>query len=143
MEIDFLVFVAIGVAVLINLWLIFFYFIPVGLWFNAKVSGLHIPLFQIVLMRWRKIPPDLIVNSMIAATKAGLQIERFDLEAHYLARGNIKNVINAMIMAKKAGLNLSFKKASIAELEGYDLLELVKEKADAKTEPTPESQELK
>jgi uncharacterized protein YqfA (UPF0365 family) len=127
MEIDFLVFVAIDVATLIGLWLIF-YIIPVGLWFNALVNGLPISLLRIVLMRWRRIPPDLIINAMITAHKGDLKIELDDLEVHYLAGGDVGNVISAMIMAKKAGLNLSFKKASIAELEGCDLLELVKER---------------
>jgi uncharacterized protein YqfA (UPF0365 family) len=89
MESNVLIIIAIGVASLFGLWLIF-YFIPVGLWFSALVSGVRISLLQLVLMRWRKIPPAIIVNSLIAATKAGLKLNRNELEAHYLA-GNYSN----------------------------------------------------
>ena len=85
-EANFLLIVGIGIGALILLWLIF-YLIPIGLWFNALVSGVRISLLQLVLMRWRKIPPGIIVNSMIAATKAGLIVKRDDLEAHFLAGG--------------------------------------------------------
>ena len=66
---------------LIAVWLIF-YFIPVGLWFSALVSGVHISLLQLILMRWRKVPPSTIVSSMIESTKAGLRLVPNELEAH-------------------------------------------------------------
>ena len=69
---------------LFAIWLIF-YFIPVGLWFSALVSGVRISLLQLILMRWRKVPPSTIVSSMIESTKAGLELNPNELEAHYLA----------------------------------------------------------
>ena len=73
---------------LFAIWLIF-YFIPVGLWFSALVSGVRISLLQLILMRWRKVPPSTIVSSMIESTKAGLELNPNELEAHYLAGGNV------------------------------------------------------
>ena len=81
---------------LIALWLIF-YFIPIGLWFSALVSGVRISLLQLVLMRWRKVPPSTIVSSMIESTKAGLALNPNELEAHYLAGGNVTNVVLSLI----------------------------------------------
>ncbi|MEF2793592.1 MAG: flotillin-like FloA family protein, partial [Alistipes dispar] len=69
---------------LLALWLVF-YFIPVGLWFSALVSGVRISLLQLILMRWRKVPPSTIVSSMIESTKAGLELYPNEREAHYLA----------------------------------------------------------
>ncbi|MBO5860302.1 MAG: flotillin-like FloA family protein, partial [Alistipes sp.] len=78
----------IGVLVRIAIWIIF-YFIPVGLWFSALVSGVKINLLQLFLMRWRRVPPSVIVSSMIEGTKAGLKLDANELEAHYLAGGNV------------------------------------------------------
>ena len=80
---------------LFAIWLIF-YFIPVGLWFSALVSGVRISLLQLILMRWRKVPPSTIVSSMIESTKAGLELNPNALEAHYLAGGNVTNVVHAL-----------------------------------------------
>ncbi len=123
-EPGFLVIIIIGVAALFGLWLIL-YFIPIGLWFSALVSGVRVSLLQLVLMRWRKIPPSIIVNSMIAATKAGLKVYRDDLEAHFLAGGHLKPVINALISADKANIALDFKMATAIDLAGRDVLEAV------------------
>lgn len=116
--------IAIGIAALFGLWFIFV-FIPVGLWFSALVSGVRVPLIQLVLMRWRKIPPAIIVNNMIAATKAGLEVNRNELEAHFLAGGRVKPVIVALISADKANIQLSFKMATAIDLAGRDVLEAV------------------
>ncbi len=124
MEPNALIFIAIGIAALFGLWFIFV-FIPVGLWFSALVSGVRISLLQLVLMRWRKIPPAVIVNSMIAATKAGLRVTRNDLEAHFLAGGRVRPVINALISADKANIALDFKMATAIDLAGRDVFEAV------------------
>ena len=105
MEADVLIIIAIGVASLFGLWIIF-YFIPVGLWFTALLSGVRVSLLQLVFMRWRKVPPTVIVSSMISATKAGLTVNRDDLEAHYLAGGHVVSVVNALISADKANMDL-------------------------------------
>jgi len=136
METNALVIIAIGVASLFGLWVIF-YFIPVGLWFSALVSGVRISLLQLVLMRWRKIPPAIIVNSLIAATKAGLKLNRNELEAHFLAGGRVKSVINALISADKANMNLDFKLATAIDLAGRDVFEAVQMSVNPKVINTP------
>jgi uncharacterized protein YqfA (UPF0365 family) len=136
MEPNVLVIIVIGVASLFGLWIIF-YFIPVGLWFSALVSGVRISLLQLVLMRWRKIPPAIIVNSLIAATKAGLKLNRNDLEAHYLAGGRIKSVISALISADKANMDLDFKLATAIDLAGRDVFEAVQMSVIPKVINTP------
>ncbi len=118
------VFIAIGLGSIFLIWFLF-YFIPVGLWFTALVSGVKISLLQLILMRWRKVPPSVIVNSMIAATKAGLQLERDDLEAHFLAGGRVQQVVNALISADKANIELNFKTATAIDLAGRDVFQAV------------------
>jgi len=135
-EANFLVVIVIGIAALFGLWLIF-YFIPVGLWFSALVSGVRVSLLQLILMRWRKIPPAIIVNSMIAATKAGLTVFRNDLEAHFLAGGRLKPVINALISADKANIDLNFKMATAIDLAGRDVFEAVQMSVNPKVITTP------
>lgn len=119
------VIIAIGLGAIFLIWFLF-YFIPVGLWFTALVSGVRISLLQLILMRWRKVPPSVIVNSMIAATKAGLLLERDDLEAHYLAGGRVQEVVKALISADKANIELNFKTATAIDLAGRDVLEAVR-----------------
>ncbi|MDP3463374.1 MAG: flotillin-like protein FloA [Bacteroidales bacterium] len=121
---DMYVVIAIGLGAIFLIWFLF-YFIPVGLWFTALVSGVKVSLLQLVLMRWRKVPPSLIVTSMIAATKAGIKLERDDLEAHYLAGGKVQQVVNALISADKANMDLTFKIASAIDLAGRDVFQAV------------------
>jgi uncharacterized protein YqfA (UPF0365 family) len=130
------VIVAIGLGAIFAIWLIF-YFIPVGIWFKALVSGVRISLLQLVIMRWRKVPVAIIVNSLIAATKAGLSLSRNALEAHYLAGGNVSRVVNALISADKANMNLDFKTATAIDLAGRDVLEAVKMSVNPKVIDTP------
>jgi len=133
---SFFVVIAIGIASLFGLWIIF-YFIPVGLWFTALLSGVKISLLQLVLMRWRKVPPQVIVRNMIAATKAGLKVNRDEMEAHYLAGGNVSSVINALISADKANIELDFKTATAIDLAGRDVLEAVQMSVNPKVIDTP------
>lgn len=128
--------IAIGFGALFALWLIF-YFIPVGLWFKALVSGVRISLLQLVFMRWRKVPPPIVVNNLIAATKAGLKLNRDALEAHYLAGGRVKSVVNALISADKANMNLDFQVATAIDLAGRDVLEAVQMSVNPKVIDTP------
>jgi uncharacterized protein YqfA (UPF0365 family) len=112
-------------AILVFLWL-FFQLIPVNLWITAIFSGVRINLMTLVFMRFRKVPPKLIVRSMILARKAGLEeISMEQLETHFLAKGNLVNVIKALIAADKANLPLSFKQATAIDLAGRDVLEAV------------------
>jgi len=128
--------IAIGFGSLFALWLIF-YFIPVGLWFKALVSGVRISLLQLVFMRWRKVPPPVVVNNLIAATKAGLKLNRDALEAHYLAGGRVKTVVNALISADKANMSLDFQTATAIDLAGRDVLEAVQMSVNPKVIDTP------
>lgn len=128
--------IAIGIGSLFALWLIF-YFIPVGLWFKALVSGVKISLLQLVFMRWRKVPPPVIVNNLISSTKAGLNLNRDALEAHYLAGGHVKSVVNALISADKANMSLDFKTATAIDLAGRDVLEAVQMSVNPKVIDTP------
>ena len=116
--------IAIGIGALFLIWVLF-YFIPVGLWFNALVNDVKISLVQLIIMRWRKVPPGLIVNSMITAAKAGINLDRGGLEAHYLAGGHVQQVVNALISADKANMNLDFKTATAIDLAGRDVLDAV------------------
>lgn len=114
--------ISIGIASIFCLWIVF-YFIPVGLWFTALVSEIEISLLELVLMRWRKVPPTIIVNALITSSKGGVKLERDDLEALYLAGGNVDNVTNGMIYAKANGIELSFKAASRLELAQKNIIE--------------------
>jgi uncharacterized protein YqfA (UPF0365 family) len=116
--------IAMGVGALFLAWVLF-YFIPVGLWFNALVNDVKISLVQLIIMRWRKVPPGLIVNSMITAAKAGIALDRGNLEAHYLAGGHVQQVVNALISSDKANMSLDFKTATAIDLAGRDVLEAV------------------
>lgn len=136
METNIFVIIAIGVAALFGLWIIF-YFIPVGLWFTALLSNVRISLIQLVLMRWRKVPPQVIVRNLISSTKAGLKLNRNSLEAHYLAGGNVMAVVNALISADKANMNLDFKTATAIDLAGRDVLEAVQMSVNPKVIDTP------
>lgn len=128
--------VAIVVAVLVGLWVLL-YFIPVGLWFSALVSGVHVSLVQLILMRWRKVPPSVIVNAMITSTKAGLKLDRDKLEAHYLAGGRIQSVVNALISADKANIELDFNSATAIDLAGREVFEAVQMSVNPKVIDTP------
>ncbi len=97
--------------------LLFFYFIPLGLWFQAKFSGIRISLIELTFMRFRKVPPGIIINAMIALVKEEIYVDKNLLEAYYLAGGNVLNVVNVLIEAKESGLNLSFKEAAKLDMD--------------------------
>ncbi len=116
---------------------LFFYFVPVGLWFSALVSNVRISLLQLILMRWRKVPPATIVSAMIEGTKAGLTLNSNELEAHYLAGGHVANVVHALVSAQKASINLDFKMATAIDLAGRDVFEAVQMSVNPKVINTP------
>ena len=120
------------ITLIIVLW-----FFPVALWFQAILSGVHIPLVQLILMRWRGVNPKTIVMALITGTKAGLSLKANELEAHYLAKGNVPNVVMALISANKANINLDFKMASAIDLAGRDVLEAVQMSVNPKVINTP------
>ena len=116
---------------------ILLYFIPVNLWITAVFSNVKVGLFELVFMRIRKVPPRIIVESMITATKAGLHVSTNDLETHYLAGGNVPSVIKALISADKANINLSFNQATAIDLAGRDVFEAVQISVNPKVINTP------
>jgi uncharacterized protein YqfA (UPF0365 family) len=124
------------IGILIALF-VFLYFVPIGMWFSALLSGVKIPLLQLIFMRWRKVPPAVIVKALINATKAGLTMSRDQLEAHYLAGGNIINVVNALISADKANIDLDFNSATAIDLAGRDVFEAVQMSVNPKVINTP------
>ncbi|EMR04514.1 flotillin-like protein FloA [Cesiribacter andamanensis] len=130
-----LVFVIVAIVVAI---MIFFYFVPINLWITARFSGVRINLFELVFMRIRKVPPRLIVESLITAQKAGLsEITSSELETHYLAGGNVPTVIKALISADKANIRLTFKQATAIDLAGRDVFEAVQISVNPKVINTP------
>lgn len=129
-------YIAIAVAAIIVLWLVL-YLIPLGLWFQALVSGVRISLIQLIVMRWRKVPPKVIVNAMIIGTKAGVPLNRNDLEAHFLAGGHVPKVINALVSANKANIDLPFNMATAIDLAGRDVFEAVQMSVLPKVINTP------
>ncbi|HCX22991.1 MAG: hypothetical protein CMB80_18420 [Flammeovirgaceae bacterium] len=111
--------------ILLALWILLYIF-PVSLWITAVFSGVQINLLDMVFMRFRKVPPQLIVNSLILAVKAGIKdVNSQMLETHYLASGNLLSVIKALIVADKANLSLTFKQATAIDLAGRNVLEAV------------------
>ena len=124
-------------VVIFILLIVFVYYVPVGLWFQALVSGVHTSLIQLMFMRFRKVPPSVIVNNMINATKAGLKLSQNELEAHYLAGGNVTNVVQALISSSKANMNLDFRTATAIDLAGRDVLKAVQTSVNPKVIDTP------
>ncbi len=116
---------------------VFFYYVPIGLWLSAVFSGVRISLIQLVLMRIRKVPPSIIVNALINATKAGLSLSRDQLEAHYLAGGRVNSVVNALISADKANIDLDFKSATAIDLAGRDVFDAVQVSVNPRVINTP------
>ncbi|HYG02306.1 MAG TPA: flotillin-like protein FloA [Chryseosolibacter sp.] len=121
----------------IILFFIFLYFVPLNLWITALFSGVPVGLFELVFMRIRKVPPRVVVESLITATKAGLDLSSNDLETHYLAGGNVPNVIRALISADKANINLTFKQATAIDLAGRDVFQAVQISVNPKVITTP------
>jgi len=115
----------------------FLYFVPVGLWITAIFAGVKVTIGELIGMRIRKVPPGVIVNSLITATKAGLTVTTRELETHYLAGGDVPNVIRALISAEKANISLSFKQATAINLAGRDVFEAVQISVNPKVINTP------
>ena len=113
-----LIIAAIAIAVVCFI-ILFFSFIPLGLWISAAASGVRVGLFTLIGMKIRKVRPARIINPLIKATKAGLSLSINKMEAHYLAGGNVDRVANALIAAQRAGIPLDFEKA--CAISGYML----------------------
>ncbi len=128
-------FVLAGIIVFVLL--ILFWLLPIPLWLSAKFANVHISLMQLLFMRFRRVPPSVIVNAMVTATKAGIPVQRDLLEAHYLAGGNIAKVVRALISADKANIQLDFKAATAIDLAGRDVFEAVQLSVNPKVIESP------
>jgi len=133
---DFTLYGLFAAMVLFLLWLLF-YLIPLNLWFQCILNNVKISLLQLMFMRWRRVPPSIIVNALINAKKAGLDLSADQLEAHYLAGGRVQRVVNALISADKANIPLDFKSATAIDLAGRDVFEAVQMSVNPKVINTP------
>lgn len=124
MEVNIFGIVLIGLLGLLIV--LFFVFVPVGLWVSSLAANVKISIFNMIGMRLRRVKPAKIVMPLIKARKAGLDMGVNQLEAHYLAGGNVDNVVNALIAAERAGIELKFEKAAAIDLAGRNVLEAVK-----------------
>ncbi|MDD5728702.1 MAG: flotillin-like FloA family protein, partial [Victivallales bacterium] len=117
---------------------LFIKFIPVRHWIAAIFANVKISIFSLIGMRLRRVPAEVIVNALIQAQKAGLEVDSDTLEAHYLARGNVERVIDALVAADKANIELSIQRTTAIDLAGRDVLEAVKMSVNPKVIETPE-----
>lgn len=130
--------ILVGALAIVGLIILILLSRSIGLWLSALLSGVYINFFQIaIFMRLRKVKPITIVNAMITSKKAGLDLKRDDLEAHYLAGGNIIAVTNALISADKANIILDFKQATAIDLAGRDVFEAVQTSVNPRVINTP------
>ncbi|HEV8124406.1 MAG TPA: flotillin-like protein FloA [Gemmatimonadales bacterium] len=112
-------------------------FVPIGLWIRARASGVHVSFLTLIAMRLRKVDPSNIIQALITAHQAGLQIGQRDLEGHFLAGGRVENVVRALIAADKAGIALNLKQATAIDLAGRDVFEAVQVSVNPKVITTP------
>jgi uncharacterized protein YqfA (UPF0365 family) len=125
------------ILIVIAVLFLFGYLIPVRLWIAALAAGVKVSIFTLIGMRLRRVAPAAIIGPKIMAEKAGLEVEINELEAHYLAGGNVVNVTNALIAAQKANIGLNFTRAAAIDLAGRDVLEAVKMSVLPKVIQTP------
>ena len=124
-------------AVVLFILIMFFSFVPIGLWISAMAAGVHVGIFSLVGMRLRRVVPSRIILPLVKATKAGLKLSVNQLEAHYLAGGNVDGVVNALIASSRAGMNIPFEMAAAIDLAGRDVLEAVRMSVNPKVIETP------
>ena len=116
---------------------VFLHFVPIGLWISALAADVHVGIFTLVGMRMRRVPPSKIVMPLIKANKAGLNVNVNQLEAHYLAGGNVDKVVDALIASQRAEMGLPFERAAAIDLAGRDVLEAVQMSVNPKVIETP------
>jgi uncharacterized protein YqfA (UPF0365 family) len=122
---------------IIVVFVLFVWLIPVRLWIAAWSSGARVGFGELIGMRLRRVSPGAVVNPRIAAVKAGLKTETNILESHYLAGGNVERVVNALISADKAGIALDFSQAAAIDLAGRDVLDAVQTSVNPRVITTP------
>jgi uncharacterized protein YqfA (UPF0365 family) len=137
---DILVYILLGVAVLVGLFLLFVILGVLKLYVQALFSDAKVPMLDLIMMRLRKVPPEIVVLNRISAKKAGLDIPVDLMEAHYLARGNVSRVVAAMIAADKAAIDLPWNRATAIDLAGRDILDAVQTSVNPKVIDCPSPQ---
>ena len=125
------------IALIILVLALFFSFVPVALWISAAAANVHVGIGTLVGMRLRRVVPSRIINPLIKATKAGIDLPINKLEAHYLAGGNVDRVINALIAAQRANIPLVFERAAAIDLAGRNVLEAVQMSVNPRVIETP------
>jgi uncharacterized protein YqfA (UPF0365 family) len=116
---------------------VFFTFVPIMLWISALAAGVKVGIFTLVGMRLRRVIPARVVNPLVKAVKAGIELNTNQLESHYLAGGNVDRVVNALIAAHRANIDLSFERAAAIDLAGRNVLEAVQMSVNPKVIETP------
>lgn len=126
-----------GIALIIIVLAVLFTFVPVMLWISAIASGVRVSIFTLIGMRLRRVAPSRVINPLIKASKAGLNVTTNQLESHYLAGGNVDRVVNALIAAHRANIDLTFERCAAIDLAGRDVLEAVQMSVNPKVIETP------
>jgi uncharacterized protein YqfA (UPF0365 family) len=125
-----LILIIIGVSVFLT-------FVPLGLWISALAAGVDVGIITLIGMRLRRVPPAQIVNALVKANKAGIGLNVDQLEAHFLAGGNVDRVVDALIAAHRAQIPLTFERAAAIDLAGRNVLEAVQMSVNPKVIETP------
>ncbi|MDI9402649.1 MAG: flotillin-like protein FloA [Limnohabitans sp.] len=132
--------IVLGIAFLFGLFLFFAMLGVLKLYVQALFSDAKVGMLDLIMMRLRKVPPEVIVLNRISAKKAGLDIPTDLMEAHYLARGDVTRVVNAMIAADKASIELPWNRATAIDLAGRDILDAVQTSVNPKVIDCPSVQ---
>lgn len=127
----------IGAVLFIVAIMIFLHFVPLGLWISAMAASVNVGIFTLVGMRLRRVNPTQIVLPLVKANKAGLSVNVNQLEAHYLAGGDVNRVVDALIAAERASIPLTFERSAAIDLAGRDVLEAVQMSVNPKVIETP------
>ena len=117
--------------------ILFLRFVPLGLWISARAAGVRVRIVSLIAMRFRRVNPFKVVLPMIKATKAGLDLDMNELEAHLLAGGSVDRVVDSLIAAQSAQIPLEFEQSRAIDLAGRDVLEAVKMSVNPKVIETP------
>ncbi|MDO5716566.1 MAG: flotillin-like protein FloA [Tissierellia bacterium] len=125
------------VAAVVLFLIILFTMVPIGLWVTAYFSGVKVGIGELIGMKLRRVRPGRIINPMIKATKAGLNLKLNEMEAHYLAGGNVNTLVDALIAAQRANIDLEFERAAAIDLAGRNVLEAVRVSVNPKVIETP------
>ena len=134
---DFLIGTGFFVVMALIIASVFLHFVPIGLWISALAADVHVGIFTLIGMRMRRVPPAKIVMPLIKANKAGLDVNVNQLEAHYLAGGNVDKVVDALIASQRAQIVLPFERSAAIDLAGRDVLEAVQMSVNPKVIETP------